>query len=113
MPGHAVQWLDEHTGTTDDTHLLGTDGVPKRGFLMGIMVTTVGAAGGTITLYDTSIATGAGAYAAEAVLFGPIVVQAPDRPFLIDLSHLRKHFINGIGIDLDAVDLGAQVGWAS
>ncbi len=114
MPGPAVQWLDEHTGTTDDTHVLGPDAVTQRGFLMGIMITATGAAGaGVITIYDTKLATAAGAFAAEPVIFGPIEVDSDDAPFLIDLSLLRRAFANGLGIDLDQTDLGVQLAWAS
>lgn len=116
MPGRTGQALDEHTGTTDDTHLLGTDGVNKPGYLMGVVLTRAGAAAGTVTLYDTNLASGAAAYAAEEVLFGPLEVQAAtvaNTPIHIDLSGCPIPFSSGIGADLSATDLGVQVIWTS
>jgi hypothetical protein len=112
---HAVQVLDEHTGTTDDTHLLGDDGVPKRGFIVGVTLTRAGAAAGTVTIYDTELADGAGAYATEKVVLGPYEVQADtvaNTPIHIPIRE-PVPFLLGIGADLSAIDLGVQIHWRS
>lgn len=114
--GHALpaEALDEHTGTTDDTHVLGTDAVNKQGFLVGVLVTRAGAAVGLVTIYDTNIATAAGAYAAEEVLLGPFEVQATaNTPYLIDLADMPLNFTRGLGVDLAAADIGVQLIWRS
>lgn len=116
MSYRGAQALDEHTGTTDDTHVLGTDAVAKRGFLVGILITRAGAAAATITVYDTSIATAAGAFAAERVIAGPMEVQVAtvqSTPYLVDLSSQKLNFANGLGIDLSAADIGCQLIWSS
>jgi hypothetical protein len=112
--GRPCEVLDEHTGTTDDTHLLGTDGVDKRGDIVGVTITKAHSAIATVTIYDTNLADGAGAYATEEVLLGPYAVPAStvaQTPIYLDFGDAPVPFSHGIGADLSNGGLGVQIHW--
>lgn len=104
--------LPEHTGDTDATHILGLDGIAKRGKVTGVILTRAGAAAAIVTIFDSSLPTGDAGYATEEVMLGPFEVQAAtvaNTPIHLDFSGMPEPFARGIAVQLGAGDLGVQV----